>query len=382
MPKKIKVVHIISGLGQGGAEQALFRLVVEQSAIVESIVVSLTGQQVFGPALSGKGIRVIDLKFQKFSPNFIGLFKLWKIIREEHPDVVQTWMYHADLIGGVVGRLAGVKKIFWGVVHYNLDKAVTSPLTRIVAGLCAKLSSVIPEKIVSCAYEAVNSHTSIGYDPDQFVVIPLGFDAELLQASSELRKQFRTSHNLSDQTIVFGCAARWHPQKDHANLISALGHLIRRNHDIVLILVGDGLIKENATLTSQIQENHIPDAMIMRLGRIENMDAFYSSLDLFILPSRGEAFPNVIAEAMSYGVPCIATDVGDVRTVIDNTGWIVPSRAPKQLAEAMDQAVHCFRKDRDAWGQRKITCRQTITERFSLSQMSEAYLLTWGGNYP
>ena len=149
-----------------------------------------------------------------------------------------------------------------------------------------------------------------------------------------------------------------------------------------MILVGDGLVKENTALTSQIQENRIPDAMIMCLGRMENMNAFYSSLDLFVLPSRGEAFPNVIAEAMSYGVPCIATDVGDVRTVVGNTGWIVPSRAPKQLAEAMDQAVQCFREDRDAWGQRKANCRQTITKRFSLGQMSEAYLLTWGGNYP
>ena len=380
MSGTIKVVHIISGLGQGGAEQALYRLANRQLKDVDSVVISLTGSQVYGSMLTEQGIPVIALRFRKWSLNIIQIFRLWRILRHIKPDVVQTWMYHADLIGGIIGRLAGIKKIFWGVVHYNLDRSITSPFTLLVARICASMSRVIPKKIVSCAYESVNSHVAIGYDKSRFVVIPLGFDTQHPGPSRSSRSIFRALHNISDHTIVIGCVARWHPQKDHANLVAALGQLMQAQHEVVVMLVGAGLTNDNTELIALLKKHRVRDTEILRLGRLETLEDYYSALDIFVLPSRGEAFPNVIAEAMSFEVPCIATDVGDIRTIIGSTGWIVPPRKPRQLAQAMARAIRLLKEDRDTWAKRKVLCRRRICENFSLDKMSSAYLLTWRGN--
>ena len=116
----MKVLHIITGLNHGGAESALYRLVTfHKIDTIENIVVSMTDRGFYFNELSIEGIRVFTLDMPRRSISVIGLFRLWKIIRYEKPDVVQTWMYHSDLIGGIVAKLSGVKKIIWGVVHYN-----------------------------------------------------------------------------------------------------------------------------------------------------------------------------------------------------------------------------------------------------------------------
>ena len=116
----MKILHIINGLNQGGAETELYRLVAASAGEAEHAVVSLTGEGVYGPQLRQLGIPVHTLKFPRGWLTLRGLHRLWQLIVTVRPDAIQTWLYHADLIGGLMGRLAGVRTVCWGIRNSTL----------------------------------------------------------------------------------------------------------------------------------------------------------------------------------------------------------------------------------------------------------------------
>ena len=376
MSKKLKVVHIISGLGQGGAENALYQLLSHQSSSIKSTVISLTGLGVYGKSLNQIGVPVVTLDMPDGQINFSGLVRLWKELRKNKPNIDQTWMYHADLIGGVIARLAGCKHVFWGIVHFNLDRSVTKPSTRFVAKLCALSSAFIPYKIISCAFAAVDIHVSFGYKKNQFVVIPLGYDLSQIEHSPQSKLAIRNSYHIPESQIVVGCVARWHPQKDHRNLFLALNELKNDRQDWVCVLVGPGMTEENGELTSLLEEIGLGEPHILKMGIVENINDAYSAMDLFVLSSCGEAFPNVLAEAMACELPCVATDVGDTNLIIADTGWIVPANNPLSLAAAISEAMMTF-GDTQSWKERKSRCRLSIENNFSILKTVRLYEEAW-----
>ena len=128
----MRVLHIITGLDDGGAEAVLYRMC-KLDKEYQHTVISLQGQgkQKYVSLLQKCNISVHTLNFSKTRINIFGLFKLFKLIRQLKPDVVQTWMPHADLIGGVMTRFVGVKNIFWGIHHTNLIKGKIHDLSLI-----------------------------------------------------------------------------------------------------------------------------------------------------------------------------------------------------------------------------------------------------------
>ena len=179
-----KIMHVITGLGDGGAEGVLTRLCL-LSKNLEHEVVSLIDAGKYGEVLVAAGIKVHYLKMNPARPNPLKLIKLISIIRESKPSVVQTWMYHADLLGGIAAKLAGVKRIIWGVRHSTLDKGNAKRSTIYVAWLLAKLSYFIPDKIVCCARKALEVHSDLGYDKSKLILIPNGYDLESLRHDPE-----------------------------------------------------------------------------------------------------------------------------------------------------------------------------------------------------
>lgn len=372
----MKVIHVISGLTQGGAESALFRLVTyNKQDNIKHIVISLTGRDVYGPRFEAEGIMVFALDMPRRRITVKGLRSLWKIIRVEKPDVVQTWMYHSDLIGGIIAKLAGVKKIVWGVVHFNLRKDVTPISTRIVSKLCALVSSVIPDTIISCSDKAIGVHRKIGYS-NKFRYIPLGFDMRELNFDQTARNTVRRKWKLSEKEVVIGCVARWDPQKDHRNLVVAFKSISTKYPDIKCVLVGPRMNQENEELLQMIQEVYGDGMNLLLCGVAESIPSIMSALDIHILPSLGEAFPNVVAEAMGCGTPCVVTDVGDASIIVDNTGWVVPPGNAEALALAIEKALE-LQRDYVSWKLRKEACRTRVLENYSMEKMTESYLHTW-----
>ena len=172
-----KVCHIITGLNNGGAEGVLFRLCAFDASNTH-IVISLMDEGKYGPLLRDAGITVYSLNMRAGKVSLGGLIKLYKLLRLLRPDVVQTWMYHADLIGGLVAKVAGVKSVFWNVRHSTLEPGKSKRSTILVAKTSAYLSSWVPNRIVYCAHSAQAVHEAIGYKVGKAVVIANGYKSK------------------------------------------------------------------------------------------------------------------------------------------------------------------------------------------------------------
>ena len=209
----MKIVHIIVGLDQGGAESVLLRLVTIRSEFEHSVI-SMMDDGAYGGRLRAAGIDVHNLRMPRGRLTLQGLWRLFRLLRQLKPHVVQTWMYHADLVGGIIARLAGCKRVVWGIRHS--DTADLTCATRAVLRLNAKLSRHVPSAIVSCSERAEKLHTNLGYDVSKFRIIPNGYDLTRFAPDEESRKRLRSEWRIEDND-VFGLVARWHPQKDHSS---------------------------------------------------------------------------------------------------------------------------------------------------------------------
>lgn len=372
----LRIVHIISGLGHGGAETVLYRLVTHTGAPspMEHIVISMGDEGLFGPRLREAGIAVHALGMHGVPGTLRGLRRLFMLLRQLQPDVVQTWMYHADLIGGVVARLAGVRAVSWGIRNSGADLALSSKSSRWIAALCAPLSRFVPAVIVACAHNAMQRHRQWGYDADRMRVVSNGYDVTHWRPDAEIRDHVRAQWHIPAGTAVLGCVARWNPLKDHANLIAALGRLRHTHPAWRAVLIGDGMDSDNGELTTLLRQYGVRD-QVMLLGRRDDVPRLIQGMDVHVLPSRAEGFPNVVAEAMAAGVPAVVTDVGDAARIVGDTGWVVPARDSYRLAGALAAAV-----DESAtpdWAARRTQARERIVQNFSLVAMVREWQLTW-----
>ena len=302
--------------------------------------------------------------------------QLLRLMRQIHPDVVQTWMYHADLIGGVIARLAGIRAIAWGIRHANLDPAHNSRVTLRVAQMCARLSTWIPRKIVSCSAQATKVHQSVGYRADKFVQIPNGYNMERFQPDSVGRKAVRAELGIADDAFVLGMVARFDVQKNHRNLVQALARLKRDGLSFTCLLIGDGMDKNNRVLLDWLDLADIADHVKL-LGPRSDIPAVMNALDVHVLSSLGEAFPNVLAEAMACGTPCVTTNVGDAAVIVADQGWVVAPQDAEALADGLEQAYGSFIAGGSTWQDRQAACRSHIMANFELELMCERYRQTW-----
>jgi len=370
----MRVLHIITGLNDGGAEAVLYRLVTHD-ADNDHHVVSLTGEGKYGLLLQEKGIKVTALEMPRGRVTASGFLQLWRTVRAVRPDVVQTWMYHADLVGGIAARAAGTP-VVWGIRNTTLEPGRSSRATIWVARVCAWLSRWVPNRIVVCAQAAQAVHTALGYDAARMVVIPNGYDLSRFAPDFRLRQGLRAQWGVSDDLALLGMVARWDPQKDHINLIDALALLRRCGHVCRAVLVGTGVDEHNATLMRRIADVGLSD-WVQPLGPRTDVPAVMNALDVHVLSSAyGEAFPNVLAEAMACGTPCVTTDVGDAAQIVGDTGWVVPPRNSQALAEALAQALTA-QDDRAAWATRQQRCRERIAENYSIEAMVQRYRQVW-----
>lgn len=374
----MKVLHIITTLTQGGAESTLFRLTTNKhnSILITHIVISMLDLGVYGKQLEDSNIEVHKLEMKQGRLSLKGVYKLWLLIHKIQPDVVQTWMYHSDLIGGIVSRLAGCRNVVWSILNFNVSPSAIGRTTRWVAQLCGMLSDIVPVKITSCSERAVIEHQKIGYSQDKFITIPLGYDLEEFKRNNTARNELRYVWDIGTEEIVIGCVARWDRQKDHANLLHALFIIKDKFPMVKCVLAGPGMDASNHELIDLVKKINGDSRQIVLAGRVESIPDVMSAIDLHILPSLGEAFPNVVAEAMACETPCIVTDVGDAAAIVNSTGWVVPPGNSIALADAIILALNEI-ENKEAWMQRTAECRTRILENYSMNRMVQAYENLW-----
>jgi glycosyltransferase involved in cell wall biosynthesis len=376
VPNRMQVLHIITDFDDGGAQAVLYRFI-KADRKNDHQVISLISIGWYGDRLIEAGVKVYSLGMPNGKLTVGGLTKLYRLIREINPQVIQTWMYHSDLVGSIIARLAGKKILVWGIHNTDLDPAKTAISTRLTVRACAMLSKNIPQQIISCSQEGVKVHAAIGYQPEKIVVVPNGYDVSEFSPNPVTRSELRNVWQVAENTTLFGMVARWNPQKDHENLIKALGHLQAQLHSPWhCVLVGSELTTNNHPLVALLEKYGLTDRVSL-LGVRTDISAVMNALDLHILSSAyGEAFPNVVSEAMACGTPCIVTKVGDAALIVGETGWAVPPKDPIQLATAISQAVEA-RSHQILWAERQAACRQRIQANFSLQIMVDKYHDVW-----
>lgn len=372
-PSPLVVLHIISGLGQGGAETVLYRLVTAETSQTRHIVVSMSDAGVFGQRLQQANIEVHCLHMKGLGL-LTGWLALRRLIKKIQPDVVQTWMYHADLLGGVAARSVGIKNIAWGIRNSGENLHHSSLKARVVAQVSAKLSGWLPKRIVACAENAARRHKQWGYKADKMSVIPNGYDLTQWQPQPEQAALFRSQLGLSTTTPLIVSVGRWNPLKDHPNLLSALAKLKRSEVNWFCVLVGDGIEQTNEELMRLIKQEGLEERIAL-LGRRDDIPVIMSAADIHVLSSKAEGFPNVVCEAMVSRALCVVTDVGDAARIVGEEGIVVAPRNAQALAVGIEKAL-CLLNSPEL-PEQLDKAAASVAQRYSLESMVRNYEQLW-----
>ena len=368
----MKILHIITGLGDGGAEHTLFKIC-KYDFENEHIVISLKDDGKYFSLLKKLGIEVYSFNFKFYSIN--KFFSLIMLLRSLKPDIVQTWLVHADFLGSIAARLAGIENIIWNIRYSNIEIGKAKLTTILIIKVLSILSYSIPKFIVTVSRKAKKIYKLLGYNSRIFKFIPNGYDLSILKINKYQKINFKKKNKIKKNIPLIGKVARYDPQKDHFNLINALSLIRMKNIDFFCVLIGFNISKKNISLMSEIKRLKL-SSHIKLIGQNDNIPQVMNGIDLHVLSSSyGEGFPNVVAEAMACGTPCIVTDVGDSAFVTGNTGWVVPPKNSIKLASAIENALK--EKDTVKWNKRCNKVRLRVKENFSIGNMIKLYNKVW-----
>jgi glycosyltransferase involved in cell wall biosynthesis len=362
--KPTTILHLITGLETGGAEQMLARLVTRlDPARFRSVVVSMTGPGTIGPRLTAGGIELLSLDLPPGRPDPRGLLRLVRIVRAVRPDILLTWLYHADLLGLLAKPFLGECRLYWNI---RCTESWNANVVRrmLVAG------SRVPDAIVVNSSAGQLFHEGIGYRPRRWEMIPNGYDTGTLRRDEAARASLRRELAIADGAIAIGLPARYHPMKDHATFVAAAARLAAVEPKAVFVLAGTGVDATNRELTDMIATAGLGERVRL-LGNRGDMVRVYSALDIVTLSSAyGEGHPNVLGEAMSCEIVCAATDVGDAAELVGPTGAIVPPRDPDALAAAWRGLVDLGPEGRRARG---AEARERIARLYDIDAITRQY---------
>jgi len=356
----MKIAHLITGLEMGGAERQLKALVTgRDTPSLSHIVISLKDEGVIGKQLAGQsGVYLYCLNLHK---SIAGIWKLYQILRQEKPDVLQTWLYHADLVGLIVGKLARVPRIVWNIRCSNMNFSRYSRVTAYVVKMLIALSR-FPDAIVTNSRAGRDFHTKLGYKPRRWVLIPNGIDTRLFQPNVGARQKLRQSLDIPEDALVVGMLGRVDPMKDYLTFLTAMERLSQTHKNLYSIVAGKGT--ENAPWP-------IIPPQLRCLGMWEDVPELLNAFDIMVLSSLSEGFPNVVGEAMACGVPTIVTNVGDASLLVQTEAQIVRPGDVGQLILALEKLLALHPEDRKAIGQQG---RERIVNTYGLFPMKQNYV--------
>lgn len=363
-----KIIHIITGLGNGGAEMMLFKLLENTKNNKSKIeVISMMDEGIMGEKIEKLGIKVHTLNMNRGIPNLSGIKKAKKIC--ENANIIQSWMYHADLFSFIVSLFVKPQKLIWGIRRSNLEKDKNKKSTLLIAKINSFLSNRVVNKIVSCSKIATEVHSDYGYCKEKIVTIPNGFSLEKYKYFKEAKEKIIDELKINKNNKILTLVGRWNILKDHNNCLEALKILKEKRDDFTMIFCGTGVDPTNKELVRMIKEKKLENNVII-LGRRKDIPNIMSATDIYISSSSGEGFPNVVGEAMACECPCIVTDVGDSAYIVGDTGIVIPRQNSELLAKGIDKLLNLKEIERKELGK---LARQRIMDNFEISKVVSLY---------
>ncbi len=344
MAPRIKILHLITSLDTGGAEMMLTHLAPAMDRQrFENVVVSLTTAGPLAARIRAEGIRVEAIEMSRSMPTPMALWRLYRLLRSERPDVLQTWLYHSDFCGLLAGLVARIPAIAWNIRCAQTDdryqRGINGALVRMLAWL-----SRYPDAVAVNSHAGRQVHAELGYRPRRWAVLENGFNLARFKPDPTARRSLCHELGAPETDRLIGLVARHDPLKDHETFLQAAAILLGNTPNVHFVLAGTGVDDENQALTATIDTLGIADRVHM-LGARNDIPRLTAGLDIATCCSLGEGFPNVVGEAMACGVPCVVTDVGDAALIVGDCGVVVSPGEPKALASGWQQltAMDCGR---------------------------------------
>lgn len=362
-----RVVHLINGLGLGGAETMLYQVLKYQTDLqLEYMVISLGETHFYEDQIKDLGIQIVEIQLKR--KPISAIIRICKLLKRA--DTLCCWMYHSNIIGFVTGKLAGVRRIIWCIRHSNLESAANKKGTLKVNRICARLSRYVTA-IAYNGEKARNAHEEIGYCKDKGAVLANGCDCRIFcpdqKASVSVRKEFGIS---TEKKIVLS-VTRDHPIKDIPTFLEAFSNVHNDIPNTVAIMCGNGILKDNPHILALCNDFRLEIGRdIFLLGVRNDVQRIMASCNLFVLHSAGEAFPNVLIQAMACGAVCVTTDVGDARVILDDDRFVIVPHNVEKLKVLIEYVLNQGEEE-----QKTIKEKNTkrVLEKYDISRVVYDY---------
>jgi glycosyltransferase involved in cell wall biosynthesis len=378
----MKVLHIINSLKKGGAEGNLYRLCDFQKKKykdnIDITIITLIDNGFYEPLLKKIGVKIFSLKISRKNKIFdffkkIRLFR--SLVKNKKPNIIQSWMYHSNFFSLFIPN-KGKSKIYWNIRHSELNFKISKKMTIFISLLCGLFSKIVPDKIIYCSEKSINFHVKKHfYSKNKTILINNGYSKKLFFNSNILRIKFRKKYKIQKTDIVLGYAGRYAKQKNIESLLTAFSLIKKKYQNIYLFLVGKNMNKKNQKLTNIVNEQKITDKIFF-LDEQKNLIKFYNGIDLLLLVSHSESFPNVIAESMLCSTPVFSSEAGCASKIIGNSGFIIKKNDYLTIAHSLKKTLK-FLKNKKKWNDLKINAQKKIQLNYSIEKMSDKYFESW-----
>jgi glycosyltransferase involved in cell wall biosynthesis len=375
---RLKILHVINNLAIGGAEVMLYKLLCElDGERFDHVVVSLMERNTLSKQIEALNIPVYHLGMRPGRLSPAQLWRLARVARQVKPDLIHGWLYHGSLAAQLAALCSARKvPVLWGIHSTVYSVAFEKRLTAAVIKMCAPLSK-LAAKVIFVSQTSLAQHEALGFSVEKSCVFPNGIETATFVPSPEARALLRAELGLPDDCLLIGLIGRYHPMKDHPNFLQAAALLTKTHPDVHFVLVGRDITPVNEELRGRIQAAQL-NQRVHLLGERRDIHLLAAALDILSLSSsHGESFPIIVAEAMSCGVPCVVTDIGDLAAVVGDTGRVVPPRDAAALAVAWSELIDLEPEQRRALGRR---ARQRALEHFDIASVAARYRALYLGS--
>ncbi len=379
----MKILHIINSLSKGGAEGNLYRLCKFQkkkyNTKIDITILTLIDNGFYESELRKLGIKVHSLKInpkRKLSDLIKKIYKLRKLILDLSPDVIQSWMYHSNFLTLFIPKKF-YDKVFWNIRHSELNLRISKKVTIFLSLICGIFSKFIPKKIVYCSERSMQFHEKKHfYSKAKAVLIYNGYNHETFFPSKNLRINFRKKYKIKKKQFILGYAGRYAKQKNIPSLLSAFSKVVKKHNSIILFMAGRNINFKNKELIYFINNLGIKNNIIF-LNEQKNLLKFYNGIDLLVLTSFSESFPNVLPESMLCSTPVLSSDAGCSKKIIDKFGFVIENNDEQSIFKNLNKVIQYNINNKKKWKFLKKKSRLQIMKEFSISKMSKEYLQNW-----
>ena len=379
----MKILHIINSLKKGGAEGNLYRLCKlnkeKYKNKIDISIVTLINDGYYEIELKKIGIKIISLdlnKKNKFFVFFKKILKLRKFVKKYNPNIIQSWMYHSNFVTLFLPRLF-YDKIFWNIRHSELNSKISKKTTIFVSIIWGLFSKIVPKKVIYCSEKSINfHHNKHFYLKNKTKLIYNGYNDKIYYPSKYLKADFRKKHGINKSDFILGFAGRYAKQKNIPSMLLAFSKFIKKHNNIYLYMVGKDISPFNKELTTFISNLKIQNKVVF-LNEQKNLLEFYNGIDLLLLTSHSESFPNVVAEAMLCSTLVLASDAGCSKKIISNFGFVIKKNDYISIINGLNKSINIFKNKNKKWKFLERNSRIQIKNNFSIKKMADTYLKNW-----